>query len=195
MKVYEIVQAISQNQHGIKDMSVFDGAVQFNHACVEKYPLLYVGTNTAYYFCIEVDNTKVAYLIAAKSTYSGKPCLNIKRTWVLPEYRNRGFMKALYNTLHNQGFVLLSDESLSPESISIWRALRNLHDVKVIDVQSSEITRPVADADFAIYNSDTRFIIEQYTAPVPSKFGMPVNTLMNELLLEYEYYIDNKYKE
>ena len=187
MKLQEIIAIPQMDQHKIKDMSIFNNAVQFKHACVEKYPLLYTEASNSYHFCIEDNGTKIAFIIAEKNTFAEQPCIIIQRTWVETKYRNLGFMKAMYNTLHNQGFVVLSDISLTPESLSIWKALAHRDLARIIDTNTEEI-RKIEPEDYTIQNNHTRFILEANK----SRF---VTNSLDYLLYEHEYYINNRYKE
>lgn len=186
MHLHEIMAIPKQQQHNIKELSIFDNVVQFGNMHVEKYPLLYVATPDAYYFCIEEDDKNIAFVIAEKNVFNNKNCLIIRRTWVEPLYRNKGFMKAIYNTLHNCGFVLLSDIELSPESISIWKALAASRNVKIIDTSTEEI-RDIVPTDYTKNDNKTQFILEKRN----TKFS----TNLSGVLSEHQYFINNRYKE
>ena len=186
MNLEEIIRIPKQSQHNIKDMSVFNNVVQYKKVQVEKYPLLYREESGIDYFCIADNGTKFAYIIAQKNTYENKNCLIIRRTWVETVYRNKGYMKAMYNTLHNCGFVVLSDIELSPESISIWRALAISRNVKIIDIRTEELRAP-KDSDYYTTNTNTRFILE--------KIHNGAIEDMSGILQEYQYFINNRYKE
>ena len=186
MKLREIVAVPQQDQHNIRDMSVFDNVVQYHRVQVEKYPLLYNEDANAYYFCIEENNNKIAFIVAEKNSFNNKQCIIIRRTWVNPSYRNKGFMKAMYNTLHNCGFVVLSDVELSPESISIWKALAISRNVKIIDTNTEEI-RDIVPDDYTTANMNTQFILEA------RYFNTRTN--MSGMLQEYQHFINNRYKE
>ena len=187
LKLNEIVPIAQMDQHNIADMSVFDNAEQYGPACVEKYPLLYNEDDRAYYFCIEEAGKKIAFIVGEKNTFNGKKCIIIRRTWVEPQYRNRGFMKAMYNTLYNQRFVIISDIELTPESRAIWQALAIMRPVKILDRETEEI-REIEPTDFTTKNDKTQFILEM----VIDRF---TTTLNNDILFEYEIFINNKYKE
>jgi len=186
MKLTEIIPIPVQTQHNIADMSIFDDAKRFRHVSVEGYPLFYNETVNAYYFYISDNNQKISFLIALKNVFNNKNCLIVQRTWTIRLYRNRGFMKALYNTLYNQGFVIISDSQISPESISVWKALGTILPVKIIDTQTEEI-RDIDIGDYTVTNHNVRFILEKCI----SRFDQD----LSNILLEYELFVDNKYKE
>ncbi len=187
MKLFEIVGVPVQSHHNITDMSVFDNTIRFKKASVEKYPLYYSEDNSTYYFCLEENGNKFAFIIAQKNIFNGKSCVVIQRTWVIPEYRNNGIMKAMYNTLHNQGLTVLSDIELSPQSKSIWKALTITGRASVIDTTTEQI-RKATDADFTSDINNTRFIMEHCV----DRFWVPLN---NDVVLEHSMYINNRYKE
>ena len=50
--------------------------------------------------------------------------IQIKRTWINPEYRNKNIATQFYRKMFKDfNFNLISDFELSPESISIWKKL------------------------------------------------------------------------
>lgn len=161
MKLSEIIKVPQQPSHGFANMSKFDNAVQFRQAKVEKYPLLAFIENDNYYFCLEDLDTKqkFAYLVAFNVDGFQKPTLIIKRTWVHQSHRNKGFMTALYNTLHQQGFSIISDIELSPESLKIWSKVNP--DVQIINSRTQE-KRKAISSDFLnpLNNAEEHFMLE-----------------------------------
>lgn len=123
MKLQEIIKIPNQIEHGF-DISKFDKAVQFKKVKVESYPLLaYIEGNDYFFVIITKEQEKIAFFKAIKieEKINSREAFIIKRTWVVPKFRNKGIATAFYKTLHNQGFTIISDLELSPESISIWK--------------------------------------------------------------------------
>jgi hypothetical protein len=146
MKLSEIIKVPQQPTHGL-DLTKFDNAKQFKKAKVETFPLLYNQDGDDYFFTIEINGEKAAFMKAEKITDMAGDVLMVKRTYVMPKFRNKGLMTALYRTLHNQRFSIISDRELSPESISIWKKLKQHYKIGVLDRDTAEI-RSVEDGDF-----------------------------------------------
>jgi hypothetical protein len=161
MKLSEVILVPRQQSSGL-DLSKFNNLKRFKKAKVEKYPLLYKKSGETYFFALELDD-KLRVFLVAKEISDIKNAIMIKRSFVDNSYRNQGLMTALYNTLNNQGFTLISDRELSPESLSIWKRLKSIHPVKVINRDTKEI-RDLSKDDF-LPNSDEReldhFILEE----------------------------------
>jgi hypothetical protein len=160
MKLNEIKKLPQQATHGL-DLCKWDQAVQFKSAKVEKYPLFANIEGDDYFFCMIDPDTleKMAYLKALKIDDLSKQAFLIQRTWMEPKYRNMGLMTALYRTLHNQGYSLLSDAELSPESLSIWKTFRP--NTKILDIKTKD-QRDITDQDMSMplgINSE-RFFME-----------------------------------
>jgi predicted GNAT family acetyltransferase len=159
MKLDEIIKIPSQD-HGIKDLTIFDEVVRFKHASVEKYPLLFKQDGDQYFFSIEIDNVKVAFLIAEKlSDFTDKETIMILRTYVVPEFRNKGLMTALYNTLRNQRFRIVSDLHLTPESMSVWKKLISGLGAEIIDKKTRK-TRKAKLQDLSIDDASKLLMLE-----------------------------------
>jgi hypothetical protein len=161
VKLSEIVLVPQQQSSGL-DHSEFKNLERFKKAKVEKYPLLFKKVGDTYFFALELDDKLRAFLVAEEIS-DIKNAIMIKRTFVTRSYRNLGLMTALYNTLNNQGFTLISDRELSPESISIWKKLKTIHPVKVINRDTKEIRNLVAD-DFSPKSHEREsdhFILEE----------------------------------
>jgi hypothetical protein len=147
MKLAEVSKIPKQSNIFQFEHGVFDCATQFRKAKVEQYPLLCNEVGDSYFFVVQVNGENAAYMKAVKlDDIEGG--IIIKQTWAPLKFRNRGLMTALYLTLHNQGFVLVSDSQLSPESISIWKNLRkHTNGIKVVDRDSGG-KRNAVDCDF-----------------------------------------------
>jgi hypothetical protein len=187
MKLHEIIKIPQQVMHGF-DLKKWDDAKQFKSAKVEKYPLHANVEGDDYFFCMIDSDTqeKIAFMKAIKID-GFSSALIIKRTWVEPEYKNKGLMTALYNTLHNQGFSLISDNQVSPESLSIWRKLHNQFgkSVKMIDADTHE-PREITDADLTNPKPDEKehLFFEGYTGA----FG--VHHVDNFVMPEYSLFVN-----
>jgi hypothetical protein len=186
MKLCEIIKLPRQLAHGF-DLKKWDDTKQFKSAKVEKYPLYANIEGDDYFFCIVDPDSqeKMAFMKAIKVD-GFNSALIIKRTWVESAYKNKGLMTALYNTLHNQGFSLISDSSVSPESLSIWKKLHSQFgkSVKIINADTHE-TREITD-DLINHRQDEKehFFFEGYHGA----FG--VHHTDNFTLNEYSIFID-----
>lgn len=181
-----------QPDSGHKNIKVFDNAVQFKTASVENYPLLFIEDANSYSFCIkDIDSALIGFLIAEKNTLNSKAALIISRTWVESKYRNQGFMTAIYNTLHNQGFTLISDNLLAPNSIKLWKELSKRNTVIILDVDSG-ITRNINDNDFTVTDKNTRFALEEIDYSNHIFKEALERKKDNSILQEYRYYIGMK---
>ncbi|MGI0075935.1 MAG: GNAT family N-acetyltransferase [Nitrosopumilaceae archaeon] len=90
-------------------------------------------------YALKQDNKFVGYLIGTWGTLNGV-ALYVKRTYVIPSYRNKGLITALYNTLYTTlKYKLVSDNEMSPESISVWKKLSKTLPVKVLNVKTKEV--------------------------------------------------------
>ena len=138
MKLSEIIKIPSQD-HGIKDFSVFDKVIRYKNSSVEKYPLLFNKVNDNFYFCFEVEGIKTAFMVVEKLTdFTDKETITVQKTYVLPKFRNKGLITALYNTLRNQGFRIVSDLHLTPESRSVWKKLITNFGAELINKNTGE---------------------------------------------------------
>lgn len=97
----------------------------FRTAKVETYPLWFAKKSEVILFSIKDGDVVIASIVAREITGFGdsRETIQIQRTWTDPRYRNKGFMTAMYNTLGNQGFRVISDLQLSPQSLAVWRKL------------------------------------------------------------------------
>jgi hypothetical protein len=155
----------------------------YKTANVEGHKLLYQQFANDFFFVIVVDNEMVAF---AKAVQILQPkALVINRTFVVPKWRNRGFITSLHRTLRGNGNSIISDVELSPESISIWKKLSQYYSVKVIDALTGEIKRDSKLADFELANSSNeRLMLEQYRL-----FGKPVTECGYGLLRETSIFL------
>lgn len=164
MKLAEIIARPQQATHGL-DLTKFDKAVQFKKAKVETFPLLCHQEGDDHFFTFEVDDMKAVFMKAVKISDMPGNVLMVKRTYTVPKYRGKGLMTALYHTLHNQRFTVISDRELSPESIIIWKKLKQHGKVGVIDRNTGKV-RPVIDQDFMPKGEEAEadhFILEVMT--------------------------------
>jgi hypothetical protein len=182
MKLSEIIKVPQQSTHGF-DLEKFKNAKPFKQAKVESYPLLFNNEGDDYFFTFKIDDENAAYMKAVHITDMSGEVFMVKRTFVVPKFRNKGLMTALYQTLHNQHIVLISDSELSPESISIWKKLNKHHEIKIIDRNTGEI-RKSYDEDFDPTDRSLEFdhyILEDHK---PNKIGWtkePNNFVVEEL--------------
>lgn len=118
----ESPENIPQQPLGL-DIKAFSDLKRFKNVRVEEFPLMYKQDEHGYFFAIEIDGENAAFLKAKETNLYGKNSIEIERTYTLKKYRNKGLMTALYYTLAIQGFNIISDKLLSPESRSIWKKL------------------------------------------------------------------------
>lgn len=112
----------SQTNHGI-ELSSFKN--------FERYGVLYVNENLKFLilksepivntFCYKLTQSDedIFYFIAIEWENN----LQVKRTWMKKTFRNKGIATQFYKKLFQDGFNLISDFELSPESVSIWKQL------------------------------------------------------------------------
>lgn len=155
MKLSEIEAIPSMPNHGIHNFSPFDKARPIPGQFILSEPLIHNEEGGFHYFCAK----GIMYVTGQANTYEGRPCIALQRTWIEPEYRGKGLMKAIYLKLKSLGYVVLSDEGLSPQSIKIWKSLCDSGHAVVIDLDTGE-TRTATDTDFTDKNLKTRFIME-----------------------------------
>ena len=122
-----------------------------------------------------VSKTQIS--ICKPEIVNGKSFQVIHRPWVKPEYRNRGYMKAMVYGIYSQGVDdMMSDQSLSPQSRCIWTELCR--------VRCGKMTN----------SPDVRFFLERPTIDwAKTKFAKPLGGPPMMHLHGYQYFIDNRY--
>lgn len=169
MKINEVKLLPKQGNHNPFDPLVLTDLKPYKNANVEGHELLFSKHGNELFFVVCCGNERVAF---AKAVQIEVPinALVIKRTFVIPHMRNKGYMTALYRTLRGNGNVIISDTDLSPESISIWKKLISHFNVHVIDAETGKIKRRArySDVDTADDQSE-RLMLERYM-----QFGVPV---------------------
>lgn len=142
MKLNEILKIVTQPVPGI-DWSKINNLKQIKDRYLDDYSIS-IGTNKDhFYFIVKLEDKIIAALIAIEieDLKRDKQVLMIKRTWVEREFRNKGIISNLYRFLYNVlGYALISDYEQSPETIKLWDKLRSSWDVKMIDLETKEIT-------------------------------------------------------
>lgn len=182
----------NQHTHEITDFSPFDETEQYlGFSYVEKYPLLYSEDGAYRYFCIK-DPEVIAAVICKPTAINNKTYQVIHRSWVAPEYRNRGYMKAMIYSIHNQEMdAMMSDDCISPQSLGIWRELCRVRGGKVIDLDTGEKCD-----DYVTESSKRRFLLDRTegrTQPLNPKFSKPLGGPSRIHLQGYQYFIENRY--
>lgn len=158
-ELYEIVE-IPDQHHGIIDFTMFDHAKQFKQAKVINYPLLLNQDGLHYYFCIEINNIKVAFIIAEKLTdFVDKETITIQRTYTIPKYQGQGLMTSMYRTIRNQGIRIISDVFLTSKAKSVWRKLIDMVGVDILNRKTGEKRTATVD-DLKINDPNILLIFE-----------------------------------
>jgi hypothetical protein len=102
MKINEIVKIPQQPTSGF-DVNAFDVAHAAQVATSENIPVLHARGGTQdpslHMYALKLDDQLVSMVIGAWGHMDGKPALFIKRTYTQPQYRNKGLVTALYNTM------------------------------------------------------------------------------------------------
>lgn len=134
-----------------------------------------------YFFAVNVNGENVAFLKAAKSNLYGTNAIQIERTYTFKKYRGMGIMTALYNTLANQGFIVISDTQLSPESRSIWKKLATQwkRSCLVLNIKTLEI-KPLDASYVGTEDENEVFVLTRNK-----------RTENNDVVREYRIFIDN----
>lgn len=189
MKLNEVIIIPSQSSNNI-DFSAFDGSTQFKTAKVERFPLLYKKINDRFLFSVDFNNEKIAFVVADEvDDFTDKPTIRIVQTFVVPSFRNKGVMTAIYNTLYNQGFRIISDYMLSGQSISVWKALKRFGvNVKLFDRQTKsveQLTKPLDD-----YTDDENYLFVAEGEQYRSRTLQTIRDPDNSLLYEHQIFLD-----
>lgn len=189
MKLNEVITIPSQSSSNI-DFSAFDGSVQFKTAKVEHFPLLYKKIGDRFLFSVDFDDKKIAFVVADEiEDFTDKPTIRVVQTFVVPSFRNKGVMTAMYNTLYNQGFRVISDFMLSKQSISVWKALKRFGvDVRLFNRQTKNVEQLIKPLDN--YTDDENYLFvaegEQYKLGTLQMVRNPDNSI----LYEYQIFLD-----
>jgi hypothetical protein len=126
--IYEMgVSASPIAQHGI-DLSIFKNFQPLgdkNSTIEQCYVEVSSVINHNILFRLYKDDKPVALLAALVCPkYKNRPTIQIMRTWVEPEYRNKGLMTGFIDGLCRKwNYVIISDVALSPESESVWKKI------------------------------------------------------------------------
>lgn len=168
MKISEIIKIDEPSEHGIELDKLKNAHF---HIVYEKYLSLYfieeckIGDELIFAISEINGKKRIAYLVSALITDLDlkyhKKILMITRTWCEPEFRKRGLISNLYRFLHRQmGYSLISDTKHSPDTIKIWNKLRSQWRVKMLDINTKEIS----DIDDKVLygNEDKMMILEDY---------------------------------
>ena len=176
MIINEIISVPSQSSHGINLNDLI--FTRYKKASVENYPLFYSIIDHQIIFLIK-DEIDIAYLVCdtISNFPKDKETIQIKRSWVDPIYRNKGIMTAIYNTLRNQHFRVISDYELSPESQAILQKLKLVADIKMYNVQTNRL---VAYDDNLIFDPNIVLVMESYFLSKPAN---------NDILKENNFFI------
>lgn len=188
MRLNEVITIPSQSSGNI-DFSAFDGSVQFKTANVEHFPLLYKKIGDRFLFSLDFNTEKIAFVVADEiEDFTDKPTIRIVQTFVIPSFRNKGVMTAIYNTLYNQGFRVISDFMLSNQSISVWKALKRFGvDVKLFNRQTKnveQLTKPLEDYD------DENYLFVAEGKQYKSGTLQAVRNPDNSIVYEYQIFLD-----
>lgn len=169
MKLNEIKKIPKQSDDNPFDISAIGKLERYKNANVEGNELLFSQHGDEFFFIVKVDGIMVAFLKATEVKEPVK-ALQINRTFVIPSFRNKGYITALYRTLRGNGNKIISDIELSPESLSVWKKLSSYYSINVIDAKTGKELRKISDADFIKPNNENeRLMIEEYMS-----FGKPV---------------------
>lgn len=171
---------VTSNQIDVKKFNL----KRYKAARVEDYELHFDQKGDRMLFAIlGAEGTYIAYLLSEKiDDYpDSKPTIRIRQTWVEKPYRRKGYMAALYNTLANQGFRVMSDFGLTDESKELWRKMaRSPHGwtVKVFNTVNKKV---LPFSEFAFSNDALLFMLEGHLL-----FGKAPD---NDVLIENRIYI------
>lgn len=183
MRLHEIRHIPKQSANNPFDLKILSDLKPYKNANVEGNQLLFTKHGDELFFVIQVGTEMVAF---AKATEILEPfkALVMNRTFVVPNWRNKGYMTALYRTLRGNGNVIISDVDLSPESISIWKKLLARYTVHIIDANSGTVKRKATLDDLDSHNPDERLMLEQHQL-----FGKPALESGTGIICETQIFV------
>ena len=137
---------------------------------------------------VDTSNNPIAYIILQNITglTTKHPPVRVRRTWVEPQWRNKGVMTSMYkNLVRKFNFTLISDIEFSPETESVWRKIFAALHPNIIDSPTSNIFTPTT-FDEIFDNPNYSFILEWH---VHSCFAE--SPVICEVLKDLEVYINH----
>ena len=96
--------------------------------------------NENYYYLLD-NNTIIAAVAGEKINHCNKKLFVIYGVTVIPNYRGMVLGSQMYNyIMHYTKSNLMSDNEQSTDGRKLWRTIARTHTVKVLDLQTCEIT-------------------------------------------------------
>jgi len=144
MKLEEILKIISQTGLGF-DLDKIKNFKKIKDNYLGEFYIEQGTIDDQFFFIIKKDLQIVGSLVATKiddlELESKREVLMIKRTWCKQDFRNKGLISNLYRFVYNDlKYALISDIEQSPETIQIWDRLRSSWNIKMINMQTKEIS-------------------------------------------------------
>lgn len=164
MKLTEIFKLPRQTQSGLhpKVIQMVDAVLIGTVENIPLYKSEYGNNEEAY--ALKKDGKFVCWLYGVVGHIVSKPVLYVQRTFVLPEYRNKGLVTALYQNLNSKfDKTIVSDNEQSPETISVWNKLSKISTVCVLDIDTMKKVNKKDVPDKMLYGSERyRLMLEAY---------------------------------
>jgi len=130
------------------EKSNIENVIQFRKAKVESYPLFCNKKDDEYFFVLrEETGEDILYLYALEISdlqdqYT-EEVIMVQQVWYAhPKYEHRGFATASHFTLHNQGFVVLSNDNPTQLIRDVWNRIKF---GSLMDVHTKKITKEESD--------------------------------------------------
>jgi len=170
MNLNEIIQLPRQTESGLA-LDAFKGGKQINNKkLMGIYPILLKKHKSYLLFSVVDEGKHIAFLVGNLIKDFKVKTLQVKRTWVEPEYRNKGLMTNFYAMIFNLGFDICSDLELSPESMSIWQKIWNRcgDDVKLYDAKTQKFSEIIGNIEesktqvFVWKHANNKSVLETY---------------------------------
>lgn len=166
MKLIEIIKIVTQPIPGFELKGLNFELIKAQY--LEHYSIEQAQAHDQIIFIIKKQQQIIAAMITTKiddlELASHKEALMIKRTWCDRQYRRQGLISNLYRLVYNDlGYALISDVEQTPETVQLWDKLRSAWDIKMINLQTKEITKINTTE---LYGSPKfAMIVESFTNP------------------------------
>ncbi|MGI0075936.1 MAG: GNAT family N-acetyltransferase [Nitrosopumilaceae archaeon] len=157
MKLDEIVKVTSQPFPNVK-LDLTNAELIGHTETVPIYHIKIIGDTSYDVYALKKDNKFVTFIMGKWNVLEGSHALYIERTVTLPRYRNKGLITALYKGLYVElKYKLVSDNEMSPESISVWKKLSKVLPVKVFNTETKKTTDMKTTPDDQIFGMEQEY--------------------------------------
>ena len=204
MKLNEIIKVPQQHFPGVS-LSDFNTETAEQLTTAENIPLFHISGGPKgpdfHAYALKQGSEFVSFVIGKWGNLNG-PAFYIMRTYTQPQYRNKGLITALYSALYRKlKYKLVSDNEMSPESISVWKKLSKVLPVEVYNLSKKETSYMKDVSDEELFgmekkHKNIRLVLDGTPVkPTITDMQIPEKPLLGSILEDYIIYTNQDTQE